>query len=480
MTFARPAVLVLLVVLPLLLALYRRLQSMRARPVTTYLLFERVANRMNEEPRRRSIPWRELVRLAPLLLVIVALAAPGIEVDEERLLVALVDPSISMGTVDDGKTRLERGLAALDAALESSGQRYRIIDSESAASLRSRALQLTQSGEQVIVVTDREIEDLPADAGLIVVGDRIPNAGITICALNSKGQLLVRGAARGNPGVRSLYFGFVQKGVDLEVSGVRTSIASWPFRIVLGPWEHGEFDSLRVRIEPGDANTVDDEVQLRPAARRPIIRLPLQGHDDLERAFSADASLDCRRGPGPADLVVGAASDGRTWALNVAPTPVSSFRFGEATRIRGPLTVGGALTRFPLGEEVADDLVFPIIESPESYEVLVAAGDTPLLVRAGRDFVLLVDPARSQWRSRRSFPLLCSEIVGLMDVNPDSFQRFERSPAAVAGPFADADQLRLPRSGEEDQKVDLSLVAWATALALLLLLCFEGRTFRRG
>jgi len=455
MTFERPLVLLLLLAAPLLLLFIRRRLELRPRPVTTFLIFKRALARLQLPPRRRFRSWRELPRLLPLILALTALAGPRLLREREASPLVLVDVSPSMGTRTREGTRLERGLRRIRdllpearlrpvAGVVEEGTPRPLAVFTPLPSIEERCRELLAAGERVVLLTDRQPRDLPDACGLLLVGDDRPDAGLTAATLDEAGRLLLRGVSRGETGKRRVVLS--REGPQGSRSLREEEIGTWPFRLV---WEGilpASDALLRVRLEPADANPLDDEVWLAPPPRPFVVGLPVRGLDVLERAFAADPQVIILRGEGPCDLRVGASGEGRARLL-LPPLASGGFRTGAVRRVRGPMRALGALSSFPMGDEQGDDPVYEVLEAPPDHEVLLTLDRVPLLVRAGDVFALLVDPRVGAWKNRRSFPLILSEVTGLLGRARSGIRRAWRGGEAI--------KVRSPAGADPDVHLEI-------------------------
>lgn len=119
MTLATPAWLLGLLLVPALWYLHRSGPILRRHPVASLDLWQDDGARAAQAGERRQPDpaWRR--RAAILALLCIALAGPQWQRPAERVTV-WVDDSLSMQTLEDGETRLDRGLGLAQAALRES------------------------------------------------------------------------------------------------------------------------------------------------------------------------------------------------------------------------------------------------------------------------------------------------------------------------------------------------------------------------
>lgn len=458
MTFLRPAALLLLPALPLLLWIVRRIRFRRPVPATTFLLLARARSKLGTPPRRRHVALRELLRLLPAALAVTALAGPAREeAASAPSVVVLVDRSATMAARAGGGSRIERARARLDAesvgpfrvagvppaGTDGEGTAWRATIAEVPATALVRAAsERLAAGDRVIVVTDQDLPGLPDEAGVLVVADAATNAGLAACGLDDAGRLLVRIAARGvDPPPFEVVVEDPQGGGAPRALPVppASGAGRWVFEGVVPP----AGGRVRARLLRADANPLDDEVVLVPVAGAPRIGFPAEGHAALWRAFSAQPGAEVFRGEGPCELRVGALNGtpgGRS--LLVAPVAEGPWRTGAARAVRGPITGAGGRFR-----SSTDDLDLPSVHAPpDGAEVLARIGHAPLLVQSGATLVLLQAPELSSWPARESFPLFVLDLLGHLDLRPAAGWRAARGgePLAFVRAGARAAVLRTP------------------------------------
>jgi hypothetical protein len=355
--------------------------------------------------------------------VILALAHPVIESRTLRPVRVLLDRSVSMDARDAGRPALLRAVAALEDML---GTTARLVSFEPPAAgdplagpsagyiepsvLVRRAATLAAAGESVLIVTDRPDLVAGPGAGILTVAGAPGNAGLVACALDGEGRLLVRGAARGTGGARTLR---VTVGAgDARRIVHEQPIRTWPFRVILEDLHPLGDEVIEVALEPGDARPADDRVYLAPGRPPLLVGFPTQGHGDLLRAFAANPAVSTFRGPGPADLRIdGDPAEGAV--LLVAPLDVAGFRTRLSAAASGTPQLFGPLAGLPL-DDVQAPTLHELAAAPHAMETLVGVEGRPLLMRAGRVLVLLQDPEGTAWSSQRSFPLLMAGVADLL------------------------------------------------------------------
>jgi hypothetical protein len=445
MTFAQPWWLLLLPLWPLLLLLVRASDRRTPRPAPDFLLWQRAAARLPRAASRARLSLRDLVWIAPLFLITLGLARPELRPASaaEQVLV-LVDRSASMATVDGaGATRLARGLAEARRLLGSRPHRVEGIppggrgDEASPATVEAGALVESAvaahaAGMPVLVVTDLALE-LPNGVGLVQIAEGARNAGITSAGFDPDAGLLVR--VEGDPGAgrRTLTAKTADGALLLEQALDEQPSA----RIVIPASQVASASSMGVRLDPPDANPLDDVVTLTASGRALTAALE-RSSSSIERALRACPGVTVVSGPDPAaDLVVGARPRQGGFALLLPPIEnVEGFETGAVAEIEGPMSGNGTFaglvgpTRWPA--------VFRLAKAPAGTERLLEAGGVPLLVRHEKTFALLVDAERSGWESVPSFPLAIARIVELAGAGAKA--RFEPRGAVLSA----AETLRSP------------------------------------
>ncbi|MAB90333.1 MAG: hypothetical protein CMJ90_12850 [Planctomycetes bacterium] len=455
MTLLRPEALFALPVLVALLLWARHRARRRPRPALTWMLFARALERTPDVPTRRRPIVRDLLRILPAAVVVLALARPAWSDRSPREAVFVVDGTASMKTLVDGASRRDRGVAAARALVHGP---YRVV--EALDDLAGLAADHAFVGEAAVVVTDTPLE-VADGVGVVGVVDQAANVGITACGVGADGGLLVRVSGCHLRGPATL---------TLEGLGALAAfvIDRVPWRRVFLPppaW----VDRVVVRVSAeGDANSADDVVTLT-RVRRLTIGFPPRGHDALWRAFDAHPRADVFRGDGPCDLRIG---DGEAVArLWVAP------RGGTSPRpVSGVLTChGSSLT----GDLALDALHRPDGQGGEAGAVLARVGGEPLVVRRPDGLVLLQDPDTSSWSDDPSFPLLCAQMptwLGLEGAGVlTADTRAVLSELETVGPWLVEAVARAPRAGVLVDHRTL-LDGWVYALAALLVLLVRPRS----
>lgn len=452
MTFLRPEALLVLPALVALLLWARHRARRRPRPVTTWMLFARALERMPDVPTRRRPILRDLLRVLPAALVVVALARPTVKDREPHEVVVLLDASPSMET---GGPDASRSIAARKAAEAMVSGRVRVVQVD--GDLVGPAVDHLAEGQPVIVATDRPL-DLPPGVGYVGVPGKEPNAGITSCGVGDDGRLLVRVAGVNLSGAVTVSV-VGPPGID----PVTLAATELPWRRVFDLPADG-FDRVTVRVEAaGDANPLDDVVVLSRSAGTLTAGFPARGYDALWRAFDAHPRVAVFRGDGPCDLRVGAGAGRarlRVFAdLGSDPRPVAGTLVCQGTSLTGQLSLEGV----------------HVAEPGSSW--LARVGDADLVVR-GPDggLVLLQDPDRSSWPDHPSFPLLCAQMLTWLGLEGRSVLAPEGAVVLeleeTVGPFLDAEIRQRPavdREVEERAPLD----PWVYGLAALLLVVFE-------
>jgi len=444
LSFATPAWLLGLLLVPAIRWLHRGGAQLRSVPVASLALWRKTATAGPSAGERRppDPAWRRRALAAALLSV--ALAGPRSAAPVERITL-WVDDSLSMLTRETDGTRLETGLAKVAAELDSRPdaevevrtlgnpwQRQDGLSSETIAALVRDAGQrepaappagLLHADRRHWLLTDgADAEFLEAAAGIgfsrvFPVGELTRNAGI------------VRLSARRSLGDR--------KRLDLELQ-VSNGGDTAEERIAVLSTESGEVtrasmtlkpgasatlsavtpmaSAVQARLEPGDALPDDDTLMLdtSPLLARRVAADPacpagilaaLQAHPALSvmaDAAATDLAVECGGTAGTADL------EGMPrirFLLDHAPEPVE-----------GPLTWSSNVSETQRGR--LDSLALRTsgrLAPPGSSDVLLlAAGPMPLIVQRRGEGAPLMETALaadSADRDRPVAPLLVGFLV---------------------------------------------------------------------
>jgi hypothetical protein len=502
MTVLAPWGLLGLLAVPVLVALSLWRRQRRQVIASSLLLWQRVA-----EERRQAPAARQRRRVDPLLLLRVAIAVAlagalsGLAWvsprSTGRQFVLVLDRSASMGTTDDGQTRLAACRERFLEAVQPHGQRDRIhlvlvpptgapmIEPTLSASEAEEALPRIDASHQavadealraaardaagrwpqarIIVATDHRVDELPADAAVLAAGGPTENRGIVAFAARQRPdgthEVLLR-AANG----------------EVPATGITVTLLA-----------DGEpRDQRELSLPPGGSAHAVFEADLERAA---VLSARIEGHD----ALPADDQAWLARQLGPARVaLIGDPSPALRRALAAAraqlselvemPTADALRPFDLAVYYRAvPRDLGGVpvVLVAPQGPaaglqpqgiiEDADvtwmDRQDPLMQSvelagldlgtvtqtqgPVGMAVLARAGDTVLIGRrqAGDTALLYVgiDPAAGDWPLRPSFPIFWANVLATTtgaergqfeSVPPGSPCRLplDEDAATVAGP----------------------------------------------
>jgi hypothetical protein len=418
LSFATPAWLLGLLLVPVIRWLHRGGARLRSVPVASLALWRKAATAGPSAGERRppDPAWRRRALAAALLSV--ALAGPRSTAPVERLTI-WVDDSLSMLTREAGGTRLETGLAKIAAELESRpgvevelrtlGNPWQRVDGLSpeavagvirAAGQREPARPppgLLRADRRHWLLTDgADVELMDAAAGIAFsqvfrVGEVTRNVGLV--RLSARRSLADRDrldlelqvgnggdAPEGRVAVISTDSGeLMRASLELEPGASSTVSAVAPTS-----------PSIHARLEPGDALDADDTLSLDTSslqARRvatdpdcpPAILAALRTHPALtvtDAAAAADIAIECGG-------TAGSPTTPRIrFVRNRLPEPVDgplawSSSMGETQR--------GRLDSLPL-RAVGQ------LEPPDRGDLLLlASGSMPLIVERREDGAPLVE-----------------------------------------------------------------------------------------
>jgi hypothetical protein len=459
LSFATPAWLLGLLLVPLIRWLHRGGPHRRAVPVASLALWRRAGTTGPAAGERRppDPAWRRRALVAALLSL--ALAGPRSAVEVERVTL-WVDDSLSMLTREDGRPRLVRGLEL--AATELAGRHgaevevrtlsqpwevRRTLDAAVASDLVSAAGQhepspppaaLWRSDREHWLVTDGTSAALDANAyaRVIRVGDTRRNAGLLRLSarrsLEDRDRLDVELQARnGGEGAEERVVVLSSEAGEI----IRATLRLAPGESASLSASTGMNSRLAARLEPTDALEADDSISLDAselAARRvhadPACPAPLlaalRAHPALSIAgetSDAALSVDCGTGKAAVSRAKLRFVDGGTrqpldgpllWSSAVDP---ASRRLG-AYRWRA----AGQLAP-PQGKDV----------------VLLASGAMPLVVRRADDAAAVIETSLDVEAGPRddatALPLLVAFLVdeALSESLLDAVAVTAREPDAV-------------------------------------------------
>jgi hypothetical protein len=412
MTLLHPWWLLALPLWPLLLWFLRTQQQKRLVLAPDFLLWQRAAARLPQAASQARLAWKDLLWIAPPVLLTFGLAGPALRSAADAEPVALlVDGSASMQTKDrDGATRLDRGLREARRLIGSSPLAGETV---ARASLAESALLAHAAGRPVVVVTDRVIPDLPEAVGLVQVTDDARNAGIVSAGFDPATGFLVR--VEGDEGAGARAMSVAVDGTNIENRPVLEASA----RFVLPPESFANASTVVVKIIPADAMAADDEVTLVRGNGPVRVSIGARGPASLEKALRAVPGAEVVRG-------------GADGAVTVLVAPVSGehgFETGPAAPREGAISGRSGfdgLTGPPRWK------IYTVAKSPPGTETLLQVGAEPLLLRHEGTFVLLADPDENGWSSLPGFPLTAARIVGTASAG--SATRLEPRPPFVLSP----------------------------------------------
>ena len=483
LSFAIPAWLLGLLLVPVIRWLHRGGPHRRALPVASLALWRSAqATGPAAGVRRPPDPaWRRRALIAALLSL--ALAGPRSAVEIEKITL-WVDDSLSMLTREGGTTRLARGLDVAAADLASRpGTEVEVrtlgrpwvsqaaLTAETVAGLVAAAGQrepslppagLWRTDREHWLVTDGTSDELNEGgyARVIRVGDTRRNVGLLRLSarrsLEHRDRLDLEVQAR-NGGddteerviVLSSSAGEIaRKTLQLAPGESASLVASTPVST-----------RLAARLEPGDALAADDSIVLDGsalAARR--VQVDPACPVALLAAARAHPALEIASATADAELAVDC---GATDAAGSGPQ-LRFLRDGTPREIEGPLlwssSVESSARRLGSYQWRAVGQLAPV---GDGDRLLLASGATPLIVRRADDASTLIetslDVERGGTEDRVATPLLFALLVDealaaslLDDVaaierEPDTVMVMPRaaaSKAAAAGPATAAREMR--------------------------------------
>ena len=498
MTWLHPWGLLGLLAVPVLVALSLWRRQRREAVASSLLLWRQVADLRRTaraaEQRRRIDPLL-VVRVAAALVLAAALCGPlWLRTRRAaRRVVLVVDRSASMATRRaDGASRwaaARRALLGLLGSL-SPGDHVHVIlapplgappvPSEltpaaaegllnalapSHASLRpdalvaaARSAAATWPDARLVVATDDPPPDLPEAAILVATGGPADNRGIVALAARARPdgrhEILVRlanaAATQAETNVTLLAGSQPVGERDLLVPPQGTAQAIFEADL-------GDAATLEARLDAADALAVDDRAWL--ARRREPLRIALIGDTSfaLRRVLAAQENAELAELADPPDSGVPAGCDLAVYyhavptslvrgpVVVVAPrAPVGQLRPQDATE---PAALSAIERGDPLVADVELDGVSlgPVhqVDVPQGFKAIARAGPTPLIGRWSEGAATVVyvgiDPARSNWPLRPSFPIFWANVVASL------------APASARARFACArpgDLLRLGPPGQ--------------------------------
>ena len=420
MSFAEPRWLWGLIPLVLLVLVFRWRRRRRRISLATFLLMERAMTGEEVSQRGRMFALNDLPLLVPAALLLLALADPWVARGKGEQLVIL-DRSVSMGTVADGRSRLARGRELLELSdvtwerlvgVPSPFDDAYLWQAEATVGSLDDLLRAIESAvpehESIVVVTDyprpgglaSSVEWLP-----VLEENPVPNHGILSVNSDASGAVVVTVCSQGS----------VDSELVLELEGtfgtpsqeiLRTHL---PLSSSVHRIRHQLPDptpDVRVvaRLSE-DGNPLDNRLVGMTVTAAFRVKLPTLGFDPLARAFSSIPGVQVFRGEGPADLIVGQ-EDSST-------APRLLLQDGESNRVvTGKVEFRRAGSWRPVGEETRFPLVRMNGETGLAEEgVVVRIGGQPLLYRQGTDWVLGLAEIPASWESEPTFPLVMLELV---------------------------------------------------------------------
>jgi hypothetical protein len=408
MTFASPAWLLGLLLVPILWYLHRSGPILLSHPVENLDLWRGAAIEL-DGPGARRRPDPAWVRRA-LIAATLALALAGPSLDRPAGRVTLwVDDSLSSSTVESGQTRLARALDEASAALRADG----VVDLEVRAlnppwrtlpaNLDAATAQLSEhkAGARELELPAAELF-APTRAHWLVTDGADPdvNAWLSTVPISRVFQSgverrnvgIARVSVRLQPGdpsrravlVRLVNGGDVAERRTIELLGAAGVHEAREIPIAAGASVNVSFDvpadvgEMTARLVPSDALRADDEVSVDASALAPLavavdsacpaaIRTAVRAHPSLRLAGDAAMSLAI-------DCGTGTASTGRVPRVRFATGPqetvdTSALSWSTTGAVVAPPFTGADLaTRGRVDVPGANDLV------------LLGATGTPLVV----------------------------------------------------------------------------------------------------
>jgi hypothetical protein len=391
MTLLNPWWLALLPLWPLLLFFLRTRQLRRPVLVADFLLWQQAAARLPRAALQSRLSWRDLAWIAPPVLLTLGLAEPELKMaSPDAAVLVLLDGSASMETLGpDGSTRADRGLREARRLLGSTSHE---VEKTATRALVEAAVMIRAAGRAALVVTDREIRDLPQEIGLVQVADDAVNAGIVSAGFDPDSGLLVRAEGDQGAGPRTLTVS-----ADGRVLETRTVPDGGSARVVIPAGSVAGAAAVVAKLDPPDAVRADDVVHLEAASAPIRVAVAPVLPSSVERALRA-ALAEIVRG-GEADIT-----------LLVAPlSGEGGFETGPGAPREGTLELAPGFEglAFPTRWE----RVYPLVKEPAGTERLLEVAGAPILVRHGRTFALLADGDATTFFSLPAFPLAIVRIL---------------------------------------------------------------------
>lgn len=509
MTLATPAWLLGLLLVPVLWYLHRSGPILRRHPVASLDLWQDESARAAQAGERRPPDPAWLRRAAILSLLCIALAEPQWQRPAARVTL-WVDDSLSMLTLEDGETRLDRGLRLAQAALRESAVRdvivrplsnptraYGPVGTTTTQALRSNAgtheprppaPDALARGRAHWLVTDGADDEVNSWLGnanverVIQVASTARNVGIARVTVRPQPadqdaaaiQVLLRNG------------GSEPESRIVEVSAGQGILASRP--VALGPGASVTLQQvvplpmqqLTVRLVPADALPQDDHavvdgapltmiaVHVDPSCPVEVAR-SIGAHPALRVTTSRDAGLivDC----------------GSAWTGRV-PVPRMVLRQGppeqfDASSLLWSQAAAGApplVASFPLRTRGRLDAPHP------ADAVLLAAGDVPLVIRrAGipRTVETTLDLGAAELQGTDTVPLL---FAFLADAALDA-SLLDRSAGLARGDNASQVEpravLEAQRRSLDTTRDDEAPFVWPFVLLAVALLAWDALSLAR-
>ena len=443
-----PAWLLLAALVPLLRWFHRWRRPARRRPVPAVFLWagqqkEEAAGHVRHDP---DPAWRR--RALVVLVLGLSLAGPS-WLDSGVPVTVWIDDSLSMRTVEAGRTRLQTGLARLTERLSESGygdvtlrsmgdpayvRQYADpaeIDADSwLARPPARAMGygagLPDRGSSHWVLTDgasARVRDWIALAGpqrVVTVGSETENAAVVLLAARRRAD-----ASDGVDIVASVAnTGAAEQVRRLRLLAGDRLVAEFDLAIAAGQTSHLRsttdrmLPELRAVLPETDALAADDQLSLSLSALEPLAtHVEPACPASLERAVVAHPALRRSESPGEAGLRVACLPAGSTAPLGAAAQ--INFWSGSAGPVSGRIAWAAAT---PAERSIALEADWLTAGGwPESIDIgqaepLLSAGDRPLAVsRKTRDGAVLIDtvldPGDDRFARRPEFALLFAALV---------------------------------------------------------------------
>jgi hypothetical protein len=408
MTLATPAWLLGLLLVPAIWYLHRSGPILRRHPVASLDLWQDDRARAAQAGERRPADSAWIRRAAILALLCIALAGPHWQRPAERVTV-WVDDSLSMQTLEDGETRLDRGLRLAQAALRESAvhdvimrplsEPARAYSSASAATMQAiRSHAGTQEPRPPApdtltptrahwLVTDGADDGVNAWLGNSVV-DRVIQVAST-----SRNVGIARVTVRPQPADRNagviqvlLRNGGIQpEERTVEVSAGSVALASHAVSIGVGasvtltqvvplPVQRVTARLVPTDALPRDDSAIVDGIQLTAIA----VHIDPSCPAAVTRSIEAHPALRATTG-GDAGLIIDC---GSAWGRDV-PVPRMVLRQGPPEQFDASSVLWSqAATAAPPRIASFPPRARGRLDAPRSGdEVLLAAGELPLVIR---------------------------------------------------------------------------------------------------